>query len=173
MKHRPRLTPTLRAVLGTWNQTAVAFLLLMLVLTSCDEFPANSKLGVSIDPQDVLSIHFIACPGELVTDLSVVVLEGAFVGDENDEILWEISSSPGGSLPLVLQYGDVPPGFAETVQAQPLPPSEIQLGINVNTMSSGSAVVFDVGGLSEGRAFSDGASLDFTEFERRAREACG
>jgi hypothetical protein len=165
---------------------AVLLLVVMTSLTGCSLFPGAKRLGVSASPSGGVRVHFVPCPGEVVT--KVAYLEGVGGGfsaetgndqpaddPDDDEILRWLAVAPSGSEERTFDIGVTPPGFAE----------ELPLDQDPRTVSAPAAFVayrgreigsleigFDVDDLERGSILTLGGRKDPATFEREALESC-
>lgn len=81
---------------------------LCLVMTACDVIPS---LGFSLDSSGAV-ILVPLCPGEVVQSVALVESGDQIVGDEDDVVIWRITS-PDGSVVDNYVVGETPEGFVE------------------------------------------------------------
>lgn len=90
---------------------------LLLASAGCTEpVPDFPRIGLArTSDGNGLVVHLATCPDETVDAVEVSKINGAAVGDEDDETLWRIEAE-GVPGPLAkVEVGSVPPGFREVV----------------------------------------------------------
>ncbi len=147
------------------------------LLPGCDPGNAYQAIGVSRAEGGEAQIHYVPCPGEVVTDVSVVLPNG-IAGDSNDVVLWATHSDTG-SKDSVFAVGSTPPGFTLVVPLdQPLPEATSVTAIvstdrvnDVTVEYSGNELRTDL--VLTGRSTEDhNEYVPSAAFESRALSAC-
>jgi hypothetical protein len=145
---------------------------LSVVSVSCDSFPANALLGLSLGNEPgTLEIHLVPCPRERLEAIRLVQSDDAVIGDSGDENLWAIES---GRIPVpaTIVVGEAPPGTNELTPWKGPQTAGEQLGLLVKTNLFDGVAAFRTSDLRRGRIYSDGDRLTLAEFRERARRTC-
>ncbi|HYH28349.1 MAG TPA: hypothetical protein VEA19_06210 [Actinomycetota bacterium] len=159
--------------------------LLAATLTGCG-IGGTDRIGVSRGGSSGILIHYVPCPGEVVTRLAILGNTGGISysggndqpgGDPDDDeyIIWQAASS--GSTDTVFDTGRAPPGFVEEIPLTVPLAEEGELAVFVGSRSDGLQGVqigIDLDDLRPGRIVSNLSSdpLGRASFERMARETC-
>lgn len=154
--------------LAGWRRVGCA--LLVLSLAACDEFPAQRTLGIE-GVNARFRIVTVLCPGERVRSVSLVRVRGPIHLDEDDELLWRITSS-GGSPVKVYVPGFTPAGFSETKDLGMGLPDDGRLAVRVQTDQVISSAVFSMRDLRPGYVYSTEEYLTPEQFQRRGESTC-
>ena len=167
-----------------WAPTLLA--LSLLSMTGCSLFKGVDRLGVSEGPDGGVRIHFVPCPGQVVTRVALIAGdEGGFsaeVGndepaddeDENDRSVWQIAA-PDGSPERVFDVGVTPAGFVEELPLQGSPETLTGLGAFVGYGNGASASIqigFDADDLTEESIQTLEGQKDPATFERDGLASC-
>lgn len=154
--------------------TPVVVAIWSFAIAACDSFSTFDRLGVSIDADASVQIHYLACDYERVAAVSLFdAHDGA--QEEDDELLWEIRSEDGADGG-VFTVGSQPDGFVESVPLENTLPSDAPLTVAVEPQGSvGAALTFRVVDLQVGSVWAAGkpaSNIDAEAFEERARASC-
>lgn len=175
-------TPVLRRL--------VPFLCLgALALSACSLIEDGKRLGASSTDGGGLRIHFVPCPGEVVTRVAMLSHIGTGIsvstgsdrpgGDPDDDevVEWEIAS-PGSSA-TTFEVGATPEGFAEVTSLSGPPESfdGILDGVGVFVGYSGDTVGgiqigFDLDDLTTTSILTLDGSKDPETFRREGQAVC-
>lgn len=139
---------------------------------ACDQPRAELRLGISKGGKHGIKIHYAPCPDRPLDVVQLFEFEPPVVGDEDDQLLWEVQNDSGEDV-RVVAVGVTPPAFTEEVSLTGLPNGV--LGVLVEDSSGQqSGVAFSSQDLREDRVFNGSEdSVTEDEFERLARESCG
>ena len=98
-----------------------------LVASGCDTFPAQQAIGVTRAPDGGPEIIYLACQGESINSVEVVIpVDNPGGGD--DTVLWRIESTQQSTDESAFVVGRRPPnGFVETVSLARALPGEVTL----------------------------------------------
>jgi hypothetical protein len=121
-----------------------------LVASGCDTFPAQQAIGVTGGPDGGPEIIYLACQGESISSVEVVIpVDNPGGGD--DAVLWRIESTQQSTDESAFVVGGRPPnGFVETVSLARALPGEVTLaGIVSTSRASAVAVPFRLAGVRE------------------------
>jgi hypothetical protein len=146
----------------------------MLVLPSCDEVPAQQSIGLSrADDGAGVKIHYSPCPSEKVLAVRVIIDHGEFVGDADDEIVWEVRSSEGSTTDSYI-VGITPRDFRLTVPLdQPLPEGPVVAAIVETDRGASIVVRVPIPRLRQDAIMDvEGVFLTPVEFRQRAQSNC-
>jgi len=163
-------------LLAPWS---AVFLLLVSVaaLVGCDPLPQYERLGVSLDPDGSVLIHYVACESEEVAEVRLVHIHEDTTNQGDDEVLWQIESS-SGTQGGTFRVGRVPEGFTETVPFPGTYPTDSLLAA-VDFAAEGAVgpgVVFSIADLTTEEIWTTGSGdnegLSPQAFEARARATC-
>jgi hypothetical protein len=152
-----------RCAIGTWS-------LLLLVLISCDPGPPREAIGVTKSGSRIV-VYYVLCPGELVKDLQLLTARGGIIGDEDDQVLWDVSSDEG-SRQSSYTVGAKPEGFSETSSLRLLPSPRQRLAVVVQTTRADNFVVLRLSDLREDRIWVADQNTNLVSFQTRALERC-
>jgi hypothetical protein len=91
----------------------MSVLLMLVVGSACDDFPGSEVIGVRLGA-DGSSVEVVKslCPGDRVTEVTLVPAPEGVPRDGEDDLLWKISSETGSPEPVYV-VGVTPPGFVE------------------------------------------------------------
>lgn len=146
----------------------------VLVIAACDQFSTFQRLGVSIDDDGSMQIHYLACDYEQLAAVRLVNSHED-AGDEDDEVLWEIRSESGDDGGVFL-VGSQPEGFIETAEFDgSYPANDILVAAVEIEESVGAALDFTIADLEAGKVFTIGkpnSNIDVDAFEDQARNSC-
>jgi hypothetical protein len=145
-----------------------------LVLSSCDSFPAQQHIGVTSGPDGKPAIVYLACPGESIRSVEIVIpVDNPGGGD--DTVLWRIESTQQSTDESAFVVGGLPPsGFVEAVSlARALPTGVTLTGIVSTSRASGVVVPFRLAGVREGMIRNDiGRYIKPSDFRTAAHDTC-
>lgn len=146
----------------------------LLGLISCDEATSQLRMGLSSFAGGTdIRIHFVTCRSERVVSVALLRRRGELVGDQDDEVLWQIRSAKGSQQSLYLA-GITPTGFELIVpmNGESLHPPPIAAKIQTTAIPS-TTISFDPYDLREGAILvRDGRRMSMTDFRAQARRAC-
>jgi hypothetical protein len=146
---------------------------LLLVLTaSCDEFPGIDVIGVRQGPDDGIVVTKPLCPGDRVTEVSLVFApEGVPRFDEGD-IFWRITSEEGSTQEDYV-VGVTPTGFAEDVPLTRSLGSAMGLAATIDTEREAEALeIFEPRELRVDELLTPDGYLEPAAFEAQHLERC-
>jgi hypothetical protein len=149
--------------------------LALLLLCTCDTFPAQQAIGAALGPDGRPEVFYVSCPGEAVERVQVVrPVDNPGGGD--DVVVWAITrTAPRPIAQQSFVVGAAPPdGFAESVPLAHELPSTIALAALVTTdRVSGVVVPFRVSSLRTDRirTFS-GQYASPSDFRQSALSRC-
>jgi hypothetical protein len=144
-----------------------------LLAAACDPGPPAEAIGVTpASGEAQVAIVYVPCAGEDIHGVRVVRPSGgAVVGDEDDEVLWEVAS-PGGSPLRMFEVGVTPPGWHELVpMANDLGSSE-EVAAMVDTNLAQTFILFKLADLRQGKVFTNGSNRSLSEFRSDAQSVC-
>jgi hypothetical protein len=148
--------------------------LVVLGAASCDPFPADQAIGVTITSSGQVQVAYVSCGTESVRDVEVVIPNG-IAGDSNDVVLWRIhrESGPAGGGPFTV--GTTPAGFDTTVPwSSPLPVDATLAAVITSDRASGVGDFFVTKDLKRGTyRVNEGSYLPYSELSSRAATSCG
>lgn len=163
----------------------VAFL--AVVMSGCSLFPGAQRLGVSAGPEGGVRVHFVPCPGEVVTKVGYLAHVGAGFSsetgndtpaddpDDDEELVWLVSAR-SGSTARTFDIGVTPQGFTEQLALDEAPAAVdapaawiAYRGEGVGSLEIG----FDVDDLEPGSILTLEGRKDLATFEREGAESCG
>jgi hypothetical protein len=163
---------------ATSHRLAV-LLLCPLVLVGCDEFPANSQVGVSGSPAgEELQIHVAGCEAaEFAATITVYQVVGQVGADEDDEVLWSIELAEASAVRAAdsmqtFTFGEVPRGYRELVSPSPLPSGAVMLGVQLHLGSVFPYIGFGLEELRSEGILSRDTYYSTEQFVSQAREVC-
>jgi hypothetical protein len=111
-----------------------------------------------------------ACPGEVLTRVAVIVVEGSLGGD-NDSIVWSISKGPSAGNESAFAIGQAPVGWiTETPLTGEIPNDTVVQFMNSHGSSTQFALSLDR--LHVGSVWDGATELAPEEFLAAATEAC-
>ncbi len=87
-------------------------MVLAAMLVGCERQTADELISVGVSQTGKPVIVWYRCDSQMISRVRLVLPNGN-PGDENDEILWEITST--GSSADRFTIGETPPGFREVV----------------------------------------------------------
>jgi hypothetical protein len=169
-----------------WRRRLLRSLALVLCLAaSCSLFADGKRIGVSRTEGGGLRIHYVPCPGEVVTRVAMLSQVGSGIatvtgddepGDDpdDDEIVeWHIAS-PGSELE-VFEVGATPDGFAEVVPLSTPVSSFGGVAVFVGARRDGLRSVeigFDLDDVTPTAILTLDGSKDSETFRREGAAAC-
>ena len=150
---------------GVINRRIVASCTAVFLLPSCGLLEQARRLGVSDEGGAEIVVHFVHCPGEVVTRVTLSSLHA---------VVWDITSRPG-SRAGVFRTGSPPTGFVERVPFREVLARE-SLTARVEARRGGitltSSLGFDPVRLPTRSILTSGGVKDPTIFERDALASC-
>lgn len=148
-------------------------ILSLILLGACDTFGRERRTAISSSATGSgIEVHFVACSVEVVRTVTLLEPRGQIIGDEDDPVLWRISS-PGSTLRTFV-VGEVPQGFREVVALGDLPPPDRKLGIVIDTsLRSGDFATFRVEQLRGDSVLWEGKQVSLADFLEGAMKECG
>lgn len=121
----------LRSRENSLTKCALGLVVAVLMATACDPGPPRDRLGlVAQEGGPRVLVHL--CPEERIQDVTLFRVEGNVVGDENDEVLWRVSSDRGAKVEEFV-IGSTPSPAFETVQQFRPPLQGEHLSVQVRT----------------------------------------
>lgn len=168
-------------------RTLVTLLFLVALATGgCSLIPGAKRLGVSAGPDGGVRVHFVPCPGEVVTKVAYLAKVGSGFSsesgndtpaddpDDDEELVW-LAVAPSGSDLRTFDIGIAPRGFteqlplAEAAGSVDSPAAWIAYrGEGIGSFEIG----FDVDDLEPGSILTLDGRKDLATFEREGRESC-
>lgn len=147
--------------------------LALALLGACDSFGAERRTAVSSNAAGGgIEVHFVTWPGELVRTVTLLEPRDQIIGDEDDPVLWRISS-PDSTLGTFV-VGETPQGFREVVALSDLPPPDLKLGIVIDTsLVFGDFATFRLEQLRSDSVLWEGKQASLADFLEGAMEECG
>jgi len=144
-----------------------------LLASACDPgLPRNLVAVTGDQASGIVGVLYARCPNELITSVEIVVLTGNVVGDENDQVLWEITSA-NGSTNSAFVVGRTPVGFVEQVPLEsPLPSDKILAAIVDTNLRPQPYEQFSLEQLRADKALTDDAYVDPREFVGQTLQDC-
>jgi hypothetical protein len=145
-----------------------------LVLSGCDTFPAQQRIGVTSRPDGLPEIVYVACPGESVRSVEIVIPVD-HPGGGDDTVLWRIESTQQSTDESAFVVSGQPPsGFVETVSLARVLPAKVTLvGIVSTSRASGLVVSFRLADVHEGMIWNDfGRYVKPRDFRMAALKTC-
>lgn len=144
-------------------------------LVACDEVPSQLRIGISSAVRGRgIEIHFMPCDSERVLSVGLLRAHGELVGDQDDEVLWEIQSEEGSQRSVYL-VGMTAPGFelVSPLSVESLDPPPVAVKIQTTQIPS-TTISFDPRELREGPILvRDGRRISTSDFRAQARQAWG
>jgi hypothetical protein len=152
---------------------------LTLAIAGCDPLESDAGVGVSLQDGRQVQIHVALCSAETLSELKLLKAIDSVVGNEDDLVLWAISSEAGneeekeqGLRIREVLVGVVPAGFEETVPLKgPIPRRQV-LDVYKVTGESQQIVTFKVAELSADSIRSEGEVRSHDDFVTHAEEEC-
>lgn len=142
------------------------------MLTGCDYFSSDERIGVSTGGDGSVQVHFLGCDYEQV--LTVALYDGKDPNvDEDDVLLWEIRSDNGGPGG-VFTVGSQPNGYAEMVGFDGAFADNMFVAVEIED-SIGAVIEFALPDLEPNLIYANGnpnSNMDAEVFAARARESC-
>jgi hypothetical protein len=160
-------------------------LLVLCLGTGCGLFKEGKRLGVSRTEGGGLRIHFVPCPGEVVTRVAFLSQVGGGIatstgsdepgGDpDDDEIVeWDVASS--GSTLTTFEVGATPDGFTQVVPLSGPPSSFGGTGVFVGYRGDGLRSVeigFDLDDVTGSTILTLDGAKDAETFRRDGEAVC-
>jgi hypothetical protein len=154
-------------------QSRIVALALLVLAPACDEFPGIEAIGVRLGADGKsIEVVKVLCPGDRVTEVTLLPAPGGDPSDDEDDLLWKISSEAG--LPAS-EYvvGVTPSGFVEDVPLST--PLELGQGLAATVVTerqSGALVLFEIRELRTDQILSPDGYFSPGDFEARHLERC-
>jgi hypothetical protein len=140
-------------------------------MIACDSFPAAEGLGVTTESGELVII-FVACGNDTVRTVAVARQVGDSPWDEDDQVLWRISST-GHTSHFEFAVSDTPTGFREEQRLNELLPPDEELVALVETTRVGLATEFQSSELEAGIVrTARGNHLEKSRFLDQANNRC-
>lgn len=141
-------------------------------LESCDYVPSDlAPIGVARSDAGDVILRFYTCPDELIKRISVLYSPDGVVGNEDDDVYWEITSDGAHSSEFIV--GEAPPGFTQRVELTRNLPATASLSAEVETTDlSGIIEDFELRDLPTQGVEVKGDILTESEFKARALDRC-
>jgi hypothetical protein len=154
--------------------TAILALTASFLASSCDTYPADNALGVTLASDGGIIMQYVSCQNELVHSVQLFLNKNddPFIGNKGDELLWGIASEAGSPVDTFI-VGDTPAGFTEVTAFSSSLSAGEPLGILLNTTKVEAGSRFRVSDLKPDRIFTAGESLDPLTFKTKAQARCG
>ncbi len=152
-------------------------LVAMLLLGSCDTFPADRAVGVSGEASagNVL-VHYVPCDAADITlSLTVYRVVGQVGADEDDVVLWSIAraNEPQNMSGLIeYEVGVTPAGYVERVPLTEAIPVGPLIGVEIRTESVIPYIGFRMDELRPDSILNNDEYLSEREFAAQALETC-
>jgi hypothetical protein len=147
---------------------------LALAGTSCDVFPLLSAVGVRNPSTSSLEIEIVYIPCNEIHAKTVQLWDsrGPVVGDDDDDLLWEITTDGDNRTRFIL--GQVPPNFREAV---PLEVSQLRSSSLVVTVinaagNTSNTSSFAIDNLRQRQLFSEGKFWEEEAFRAEMQRRC-
>jgi hypothetical protein len=109
---------TLRSVPRWYVQLLLSTL--VLVASGCDEFPGIDAIGIQRGPGGEIEVVKPLCPGDRVTEVTLIRAPEGHLDDSESGVLWRITSKTGSTRDMYL-VGTTPVGFVEEVPLSRVP----------------------------------------------------
>jgi hypothetical protein len=93
---------------------------LVLLTSACDEFPGIDAIGVQRTRGGEIEVVKPLCPGDRVTEVSLILAPEGHLDDSESGVLWQITSKTGSPQDRYL-VGTTPVGFVEEVHLSRIP----------------------------------------------------
>lgn len=93
---------------------------LVLVASACDEFPGIDAIGIKRGPGGEIEVVKPLCPGDRVTEVSLIRAPEGHLDDSERGVLWQITSKTGSRQDMYV-VGTTPVGFVEEVPLSRVP----------------------------------------------------
>jgi hypothetical protein len=87
---------------------------LVLLASACDEFPGIDAVGIQRGRGGKIEVVKPLCPGDRVTEVSLILAPEGHVDDSESGVLWQITSTTGSTQDRYV-VGTTPTGFVEEV----------------------------------------------------------
>ena len=156
------------------------------VLGACSLFPGAQRLGVSAGPNGGVRVHFVPCPGEVVTKVAYLAHVGAGFSSEtgndtpaddpeDDEQLVWLATAPAGSTARAFDIGVTPQGFTEKLPLGGSPTAVDAPAAFIAYRGDGIGsyeIGFDVDDLEPGSILTLDGRKDLATFEAEGEESC-
>jgi hypothetical protein len=155
-------------------RSRLALLLTVVLLTpACDELPGIDAIGVQRDQTGSgIDILKPMCPGDRVTDVSLIRAPGGHIDDSEGGILWEITSEAGSTQDSYL-VGTTPPGFVEQVPlARPVGDEQSVAATIDSNFDTAALITFKPSELRSDRVFEPDGYFSPQQFETRHQDRC-
>jgi hypothetical protein len=161
---------TLRSVLR-WD---VRLLLpaLVLVTSTCDTFPGIDVIGVQRGPGGKIEVVKPLCPGDRVTEVSLIRAPEGHVDDSESGVLWQITSKTGSTQD---QYdaGAIPAGFVEEVHLSRVPGEAEGLAATIDSdLDAQALIAFVPSELRPDQVLEPDGYFRPRQFETRHQDRC-
>jgi hypothetical protein len=143
------------------------------VASACDEFPGSEVIGVRLGADGKsIEVVKVLCPGDRVTEVDLLPAPGGDPSDDEDDLLWRISSEIGSAEGSYV-VGVTPTGFVEEVPlTETLGPAQ-GLAATIDTeQDAGALVLFEIRELRTDQILSPDGYFSPSEFEARHLERC-
>jgi hypothetical protein len=151
----------------------VPLLMVAILMPACDEFPGIDAIGVQHDQTGSgIDILKPMCPGDRVTDVSLIRAPGGYIDDSDSGILWEITSKTGSTQDSYL-VGTTPLGFVEEVPlARPVGDEQWVAATIDSNFDAQALITFKPSELRSDQVFEPDGYFSLQQFEARHRDRC-
>jgi len=152
---------------------AALLALLTWLVPACDPLLPPDLVGVTRDSQTgIVEVFYSRCSDELVRLVEIVVLKGNVAGDEDDRVLWRITSTHG-STENDFVVGHIPAGFSEEFPLQGDLPAGESLAVIVDTnLRPGPFQEFRLEQLRGGEVLTNDQYVSSADFASQTPEDC-
>jgi hypothetical protein len=161
---------TLRSVLR-WD---VRLLLpaLVFVTSTCDTFPGIDAIGVQRGPGGKIEVVKPICPGDRVTEVSLIRAPEGYLDDSESGVLWQITSKTGSTQDRY-DVGAIPAGFVEEVRLSRVPGEAEGLAATIDSEFDAQALIaFVPSELRSDQVLEPDGYFTPRQFETRHQDRC-
>jgi hypothetical protein len=150
-------------------------LLAVLVVPSCDTFPSDAGVGVTLGPGGVVQVRYQPCAAGDARKVTLFLVRGQIwadpdgkSGDPADVILWSISRVAREPSATNITIGEAPTGYRTVVPLSRVLPRSAPLGVQVEAVVN-AGVTFTISELRPGEVLNGHQQrLSLAEFEEQA-----
>jgi hypothetical protein len=146
---------------------------LVLITAACDEFPGIEAIGVLRGRGSEIEVLKPLCPGDRVTEVSLILAPGGHVDDSERGVLWRITSKTGSTQDRYV-VGTTPDGFVEEVHlSRVLGETDGAAATIDSEFDTQALMAFSPSELRSDQVLEPDGYFTPRQFERRHQDRCG
>ena len=145
---------------------------LVLVTSACDEFPGIDVIGIQRGPGGEIEVVKPLCPGDRVTEVSLIRAPDGYVDDSESGVLRQITSKTGSTQDRY-DVGAIAAGFVEEVPLSRVPGEAEGLAATIDSEFDAQALIaFVPSELRPDQVIEPDGYFTPRQFETRHQDRC-